>query len=61
VFFVLNSYHHDIEIEKIVGDGAYSSGENYQYLEQNNITAYIPLPGGTLGCSEGFIYDAQSD
>jgi transposase len=54
-------HHHGIKIEKILADGAYSSGENYQYLEQNNITPYIPLLGGALSGSEGFIYDEQND
>jgi len=48
-------------IEKIAADAAYSSGENYQYLEQQNITPYIPLLGGALSGSEGFIYDEQND
>src|SRR5215204_2863076 len=54
-------HHHEIRIEKILADGAYSSGENYQYLEQQNITPYIPLLGGALSGSEGFIYDEQND
>lgn len=54
-------YHHGIKIEKILADGAYSSGENYQYLERHNITPYIPLLGGALSGSEGFIYDEQND
>lgn len=53
--------NHGIKIEKLLADGAYSSGENYQYLEQNNITAYIPLLGGALRGSEGFIYDEKND
>jgi len=52
---------HGMQIEKILADGAYSSGENYQYLEQNNITPYIPLLGGALSGSEGFVYDEQND
>ncbi len=52
---------HGMTIEKILADGAYSSGENYRYLEQNNITPYIPLLGGALSGSEGFIYDEQND
>ena len=52
---------HGIQIEKILADGAYSSGENYQYLEQNNITPYIPLLGGALSGSEGFVYDEAND
>jgi len=54
-------HNHGMHIEKILADGAYSSGENYQYLEQNNITPYIPLLGGALSGSEGFIYDEQND
>ena len=50
-----------IQIEKLLGDGAYSSGENYKYLEQNNITPYIPLLGGALSGSEGFVYDEAND
>ncbi len=50
-----------IAIEKILADAAYSSGENYQWLEQQNITGYIPLLGGALSGSEGFIYDEQND
>jgi transposase len=52
---------HGIKIEKLLADAAYSSGENYQYLEQQNITGYIPLLGGALSGSEGFIYDEQND
>jgi transposase len=50
-----------MQIEKLLADGAYSSGENYRYLEQNNITPYIPLLGGALSGSEGFMYDEQND
>jgi len=52
---------HGLQIEKLLADGAYSSGENYQYLEQNNITPYIPLLGGALSGSEGFAYDEDND
>ena len=54
-------HYHGMQIEKILADGAYSSGENYAYLEQHNITPYIPLLGGALSGSEGFIYDEQND
>jgi hypothetical protein len=50
-----------ITIEKILANAAYSSRENYQYLEQQNITPYIPLLSGALSGSEGFIYDEQND
>jgi hypothetical protein len=52
---------HGIKIGKILADAAYSSGENYQYLEREKITPYIPLLGGALTGSEGFIYDEQND
>ena len=52
---------HGLAIDKLLADAAYSSGENYQYLEQNNITAYIPLLGDALSGSEGFLYDEQND
>jgi transposase len=52
---------HGRQIEKLLADAAYSSGENYEYLEQQNITAYIPLLGGALSGSEGFIYDEKND
>lgn len=31
-----------LEIEEVLGDSGYSSGESLSYLKQNNITAYIP-------------------
>ncbi len=52
---------HGMHIEKLLCDAAYSSGENYQYLEQQNITPYIPLLGGALSGSEGFMYDERND
>lgn len=52
---------HGMQIEQLLADAAYSSGENYQYLEQNNIIGYIPLLGGALSGSEGFIYDEVND
>ena len=46
---------HGIKIEKLLADGAYSNGENYQYLEQQNIT---PLHTPAWRCLErlGRIY-----
>ena len=52
---------HGMQVEKLLADAAYSSGENYQYLEEQNITAFIPLLGGALSGSEGFIYDEDND
>jgi transposase len=54
-------HQHGMQIEKLLADAAYSSGQNYEYLEQNNITGYIPLLGGALRGSEGFIYNEEND
>jgi transposase len=52
---------HGLKIENALTDAGYSSGENYYFLDQQNITAYIPLLGGALSGSEGFIYDEDND
>jgi transposase len=52
---------HSLQLKQCLADAAYSSGENYQYLNNQNIEAYIPLLGGALSGSEGFIYDEQND
>ena len=52
---------HGLKIENALLDAGYSSGENYYFLEQQNITAYIPLLGGALIGSEGFVYDEDND
>lgn len=53
--------HHSLEMQQCLADAAYSSGENYQYLNHQNIEAFIPLLGGALSGSEGFVYDEQND
>ncbi len=50
-----------IHIKKLLADAAYSSGDNYLFLQQRNIIAYIPLLGGALVSSEGFVYDEKND
>jgi transposase len=52
---------HGIPIKNALADAGYSSGENYYFLNQQNINAYIPLLGGALIGSEGFVYDEQRD
>lgn len=52
---------HGMHIKRLLADAAYSSGANYMFLEQRNITAYIPLLGGALITSEGFVYDEKND
>jgi transposase len=53
----LNGMH----IKTLLADADYSNGENYYFLDQRKITAYIPLPGGALITSEGFLYDEKND
>jgi transposase len=50
-----------LELRQCLADAAYSSGENYTYLKEHNIEAYIPLLGGALSGSEGFVYDEEND
>jgi transposase len=53
------SYH--LSLKKVVADAGYSSGENYQYLENRGITPYIPIHGQFAVEREGFTYDEQKD
>ena len=55
----LNNY--GIKMKNFLGDAGYSSGENYFYLQQEGIEAYIPLLGGAFAGSEGFTYDELND
>ena len=44
-----------------VADTGYSSGENYAFLEQNNLRSYIPPHGTYKGGPEGFSYEKEAD
>lgn len=51
-----------LPIRECLADGAYSSGKNYAFLQQQDIIGYIPLLGGALSSnSEGFTYDIEKD
>ena len=43
-----------LEIENLLADAGYSSGENYAWLEKQNIKSYIPPPGTYKGGPDGF-------
>jgi transposase/uncharacterized protein (UPF0179 family) len=43
-----------LEIEKLLADAGYSSGENYAWLEDQNIKSYIPPHGTYKGGPDGF-------
>ena len=45
----------------ILADTGYSSGENYAYLEAQQITSYIPPHGTYKGGPEGFVYEEEGD
>ena len=45
----------------ILADTAYSSGENYAFLERENINSYIPPHGTYKGGPEGFTYYKEGD
>ena len=49
----------DIELEELIADAGYSSGEALQYLENKNIDAYIPNFGQYKPEREGFIYNKE--
>ncbi|WP_324680462.1 transposase [Hymenobacter sp. GOD-10R] len=45
----------------VVADAGYSSGENYEQLEQRGLTGYIPAHGKYKAEHAGFTYDAVRD
>ena len=45
----------------LLADAGYSNGENYKYLEAQNIEGYIPLHGQYEGTREGFTYEPEHD
>ena len=54
-----NLHQHDIELEEIVADGGYSSGEALAYLDKKGINAYIPNFGQYKPEREGFVYNKE--
>jgi Transposase and inactivated derivatives len=56
-----NLYLANIKIEEVLADTNYSSGEALRYLEENNITGYIPNFGLYKDEHEGFTYFPEED
>ena len=56
-----NLKHSDLFLEEIVADTGYSSGVSYDYLERQNITAYIPPISGYKSGKDGFTYNEEED
>jgi hypothetical protein len=50
-----------IQMDELLADAGYSSGEALQYLEDKNINAWIPNFGQYKPMREGFVYDQQMD
>jgi transposase len=48
-------------VEEVIADTGYSCGKALKYLENNNLTGYIPNPSGYKAEREGFTYDRQND
>jgi transposase len=51
----------NLSVEEVLADTNYSSGETYQFLEDTNITAYIPPHGQYHAEKEGFTYNEDGD
>jgi hypothetical protein len=50
-----------LEVEEILADTGYSSGTALAYLEEQNLTGYIPNFGQYKHEREGFIYNKEKD
>jgi transposase len=50
-----------LQIEEVLADAGYSSGEALRALEDNNIEGYIPNFGQYKNSREGFTYDKEND
>lgn len=56
-----NLQHGDLQIEEVLADASYSSGEALKALEENNIEGYIPNFGQYKASRDGFTYDKEND
>ena len=54
-----NLEENNIELEELLADGGYSSGEALEYLHKKNIDAYIPNFGQYKPFREGFIFNKE--
>jgi transposase len=56
-----NLQDNNLQVEEVLADTGYSSGVSYDYLEKQDITAYIPPISGYQPEKKGFIYNEQED
>src|SRR5690606_29468562 len=54
-----NLSQNEIEIEEVLADAGYSSGESLQYCQDKNINAYIPNFGQYKPEREGFVFNKR--
>jgi hypothetical protein len=52
---------HELQVDAILADAGFSSGENYHVLNHWGIEAFVPIHGGYKEMREGFINDADRD
>ena len=56
-----NLEQNNLKLEELLADTGYSGGEEFEYLEKENITGYIPNHGQYKPSREGFIYNEEKD
>jgi transposase len=56
-----NLQENGLQLEEVLADTGYSSGESLQALEDHNIEGYIPNFGQYKSTREGFNYDKKND
>lgn len=56
-----NLAENNLEVEEVLADAGFSSGEALKALEDNNIEGYIPNFGQYKPSREGFTYDKEND
>ena len=56
---ISNFKANDLNIEEVIADAGYSSGESLQYCEDNGIDAWIPNFGQYKPEREGFVFNAM--
>jgi transposase/ribosomal protein S17E len=56
-----NLQENDMELEELIADGGYSSGEALAYLHEKNINAYIPNFGQYKPEREGFTFNKEEN
>jgi transposase len=52
---------HELQMQYVLADTGYSSGENYAFLEREKLIGYIPVHGHFQIQREGFRYDKEQD